>query len=734
MLCLNTNAASPNTIKNHYQWNPPKRNRTDLYCPLRPCKNVPDVNNNDITGSSEISCCNCRSIPYWELIGNETSFPVVEYTTRRGHAQLVLNENQSLPYQVVIHTNGELTAIPDNKCLFSGIVEIDFSRNAILDVGDISCLEMLDTLNLSRNKIKYISNKTFAGLEYLRNVDFSYNEIKSIQVNTLSRPEVGLFRANFDYNNMETVDVSNFVIEKSFCSITYNHNNLNGLINDGNLTLDTNKTYGRGGYVSFTENNFTTFPDLKKLGVNDLTLLGKIMHYGFDFRGSPWHCDGHMVPYLMLAEDIVRALWRDYMDIMCHQPPLFQNKTVRSLLQDKKLDEFISELTPDEACPFKCTCIEQPSKYRTFVNCSHAQLTELPKEMPSSNSLEIDLSFNKIRTLLPRKYISRIRKLTLSSNDIVDVSEHFLKLLISRSVQLQLDDNKDFRTLNRRFQDMSPCDVYFGNMTIDCECKDAWIGGWLKSESCEARKRPGHLTCENDKLGRFPAEDITESVICEPDNTIFRILTIIFSVLILIMAGVSSFAYTYRYEIFLFLKRYKDWDLDAMCLFKYDAYISMNDNNEELRRWTCQRLIPELRRSGFSIYCPCQNAEVGCSLDEEVIMKMNTCRHVIIMLSSDYLAPTEEDCNYLHTTLEWRHAWNLFRRSDRMRLIIINYDQVRTVDIEKRQLQAFVRLRETLDFSNRNHSLLDEVRHRLGIPWRNTGLKNAKPRYFQISI
>ena len=722
---------SPKLIEDYYQWKAPKRTRSDLYCPLL-CQHYDRTDNYGLSGFTEVTCCNCYNVPYWEFAQNETSYLKVEYRTRRGHAELLLYDNQDFPYQIVEHIDGELTNIPENKCRFDRTVKMDLSGNFITEVGDITCLKMLDTINLSRNRITFISNDSFASLTYLRDVDFSYNEIRRIQVNTLSRPEIGLFQGYFNNNEMKTIDVSNFIIEKSFCYITFQYNKLIEIVNDQNLTLATNKTYGRGGFVSFRNNKFRTFPDFKKLGVDDLTLLGKIIHYGFDFRGNPWNCDGHMVPYLMLQTDVVRLLFRDYMNLICHDPPSFKNRNLANLVRNNSLDNFFTLLTRKEGCPARCVCKEQPSRFRTFVNCSHKKLTELPKDMPKSKHLEIDLSFNNIQTPSPQEYLSRTTKLNLRGNTITDLPEEFLQSLNSsrsESVALEFDSIQNIKSLNQNFQHMNSCSVQFGNLTIDCGCKDAWIGGWLKSRKCDVSEQRGEITCINSKLGRFPAGDITESMVCDPDNSLYRILSIVFSVLILLTVGIASSTYTFRYELYVFSKRYQAWKVDTMHMLKYDAYISMNDNNEQLRIWACQTFIPVLRKSGYTIYCPCQNAEVGCSMDLEVIEKMNSCRHVIILLSSDYFAPNADNNDYLLTTLEWRYAWNLFRHSGLLRLTIINYDQMRAVDIQNRQLKAFVRMRETLDFSNRNHTFFDEVKHRLGAPWRSTGLKNAKPRF-----
>ena len=98
------------------------------------------------------------------------------------------------------------------------------------------------------------------------------------------------------------------------------------------------------------------------------------------------------------------------------------------------------------------------------------------------------------------------------------------------------------------------------------------------------------------------------------------------------------------------------------------------ENSLELRQWTLRKLIPELTKSGYRIYCPVQHAEVGRSIDEEVIEKMSVSRNIIVMLSTEYIVHDDGSCEAdVRNSIEWRHAWNLFRKNKRLRLILVNF-------------------------------------------------------------
>ena len=68
--------------------------------------------------------------------------------------------------------------IPVNICTFSSkLVKIELIYNFIYQIGNISCLLCLDTLNLSHNNIKYLGNGTCDVLKNLRVLRLTHNDI-----------------------------------------------------------------------------------------------------------------------------------------------------------------------------------------------------------------------------------------------------------------------------------------------------------------------------------------------------------------------------------------------------------------------------------------------------------------------------------------------------------------------------------------------------------------------------
>lgn len=134
------------------------------------------------------------------------------------------------------------------------MVKLDLSQNEISIFENISCLMNLDTLLLARNEISHVKNETFSGLSLLRVLDLSDNVIKVLEPNTLSDTSLFLHNVNFRKNQMQTIDITNVVIENPFCKIDYTENKITDLTNEASFQIDPNKVYGDGGFIDLAEN------------------------------------------------------------------------------------------------------------------------------------------------------------------------------------------------------------------------------------------------------------------------------------------------------------------------------------------------------------------------------------------------------------------------------------------------------------------------------------------------
>ena len=138
---------------------------------------------------------------------------------------------------------------------------------------------------------------------------------------------------------------------------------------------------------------------MNKIGVFDIRKIGLLYGFGLDLRGSRLTCDATMVPFLELAEFVIRKIWRYFYDVRCWDPMSLRGQSIPQLVLDKKLDLFVTELTRDDNCPYRCKCTDQRSKRKIIVNCTNQNLRKLPHVIPDGNNIKLLLSGNDIHIL-----------------------------------------------------------------------------------------------------------------------------------------------------------------------------------------------------------------------------------------------------------------------------------------------------------------------------------------------
>ena len=691
-------------------------NRTHLFCPSSHC-------DRNIVNDYIEECCQCSAKPVWELQPDLLGSLYIEYRSRRG-STLVFPAVKHTNYQYLelVHTEGFVGGIPANVCEFAEkLVKIDFSQNGVVNIENISCLINLDTFILTENQITYVRNTTFSGLALLRVLDLSKNMIKEVEPMVLSGAFTFIHFANFRENVMETVDITNIIIENPFCSIDYRDNQINALTNTILFEVDIQKVYGNGGYVDFGNNDFQTWINFTDLGFSDLTLIGKVMNFGFDIRGANWTCDCKMQPFLELVKPYLPKIWRDYFNITCSHPPKLSGLSIAELVKSNRLDYFICKISTTHGCPQKCNCYEQPSEKRTVVNCTGAGLNAMPAKLPPYNNIELFVEDNNIEELGENDYLNRIQRLEINGNPLRKIALGLPKK-IKHNVALSLNCI-ELGSIPSTFKHLDQSKITLGKCGIICDCDSKWIKDWMAVGPDVSRNSLIHCKASG---GNTPLLSFDfESLDCEGDD-FFTYLSIMLAVLFILLSLCVLVLYHYRHEIVLLHKNPTVRRQNAPTL-KYDVYIIVNVNNRDAIMWTRTVLVPKLKRVGYIVYFPYTDELSGCVKEEQIIHNLSESRDIIVLLTSEFIY-AEQDLNTVYANLEWRHGWNKFKRNSRERnLIVINFDQFKPKEFTTSPLKAFLRLNMTLDFADRDHTLVKDILSRLGRPSR----VNRKPMYRQ---
>ena len=648
---------------------------------------------------------------------------MIEYRRRDGIATLLENPEDRNEYYQIYHKNGFLSKIPVNICTFSSkLVKIELIYNFIYQIGNISCLLCLDTLDLSHNNIKYLGNGTCDGLTNLRVLRLTHNDITTLEPSTLVGSSLQIHHADLSHNSMAMVEISNLVSENKFCEFDFSSNKITEMINTNNFKIDPTKTY-KGGFLELTDNNFTKFMDFHKLDITNIHILGKIISHGFGMEDAKWICDCFMEPYLELAEDIINRIWRDYFKLKCWDPPEYRGRLITDMVEKGHLDLFICNITASEKCPKDCYCFYQPKKSRTVVNCTSAELKELPLYLPGSNNITLVLNNNSIKHFDSRVYLKNVSVLDISHNHLETITSEAITSL-AQNISLTLENN-NFRNLPRALQTLNPCKVHFGKVTIRCECEQLWIKDWITNRKARQCSNMSVFVCETDD-GLIRAEELSKQTLCESKYD-GKYATIIFSILLILALGISSFMYLLRYEIYLFkrklLSRKSPGKINP--LSEYDAFISFNDENAILRKWVLNILIKELENSGYRIFVPCRNLLFGTIKEDELIKKISGSKNFVVILCDYY---NVDETRW--TDMEWKLIWHTFKQHIERKIIVVNFDQLEMKDNIDPKLRAFVRLGYDIDFSNRKHTLIREVKQRLGSPLQaSCSDRTSKPKF-----
>nr|XP_022294587.1 uncharacterized protein LOC111104740 [Crassostrea virginica] len=708
----------------YFKWTDEQNpNRTNLYCP-NGCKESNHLN----------GCCLCSAVPLWELNQMKVTNLNLEYIDRRGHAVLLLpnpSEINRIPtFTRITYSNGFLAFMPINLCSFPDVVAIDLSHNLLKDITGLFCLHALDTLDLSYNRITSLSNSTFSGLSVLRKIDLSHNLISEIAPYTIVQDSLEIFSVDLTYNQLVDLDLSNIIMEKSFCKLRYDHNKIEQFVNKASFKIEGNKTYADNGYVDLSYNDFKKFFNFTELGLTDLTLLGKLFNFAFDLRGSPLHCDCNMEPYLQKARNWVKKMWKDYFDLKCTSPPSLAGKSIGEFVARNitGLDELQCDISSrSDGCPFPCKCYRQPSQERTVVDCNSAGLTQLPKYMPPFNDLQVFLGNNSIMQIDPVDYLNRITHLDLSGNGIEKITEAAAKL-INNNISIVLEGNK-LKTIPASFKSKDPCKLHLGYVYITCNCQTKWVPDWLSVRQMASCGNLSNVFCQSSG-GMTPAAEFDfDSLDCDQDHLVRDVLL---SMVGLSLACIGTFAvlYSYRYEIYL-LRRNPKKPRKNNLQYKTDVYITLDEEDRPQLIWTINVLIPYLKIMGFATYFPPKDSIIGNVKEEEIIHQVAHSRNYIILLSWKF---TKQGGDEIWQGIEWRHIWTNFKnQSDLKNIIVINYAQLRPRDFEVSPIRAFLGLNLSLDFANRKHTLLEDICLRLGRAnkfARGDTMKSRKKVYF----
>ncbi|KAL3871124.1 hypothetical protein ACJMK2_039143 [Sinanodonta woodiana] len=694
------------------QWSPRNSHRTDLFCSKSCEKSRYD---------SYEQCCCCESKTCSELIPPSCQVTDtvlhIEYVEAVGESILLQKPRETYTTNFVVqHVDGYMRKFPQNLIQFRNITRIDFSRNRITEIGNITFLSDLSELILEGNKIRQISNRTFHGLVKLRTINLSRNFIKDIDPNTISSG-LNIFSLDISYNSLTELDITNLIPEGPTCELVYNYNPIQSIVNRLGFEFNVSKQYG-DGWIKMNNSSLQSLMNWTSFGLNDYADLGKTVTYGIYYFGSKsLNCDCSLIPYFVnIPAPALKQQLADMDKVMCTSPQRQQGKTLYDVYNAKdKWDELVCNII--DGCPSKCHCYDIQIRKRLVVDCSNLSLSEMPESLPIGNwgSKEIDLLLanNRITRLDNKDYINRLSLLDMTGNIITFVDNKAVSHM-TPSIELYIPNNT-LQILPKEFRYLDPDNLCIGDEYLQCSCEFLWAENWQRYKLHDINKS---LHC-NYQSSIFHIDGMSNIVTdCTNQSLEFPNLAwIIIGLLLgLLASGISL--YIYRYEIFILYRRCRLHILERKFVLSPDdmdsIFICCDGVNLDTLQWAARELVPYLKSEGFKTTLPYLDILPGSLIETETTAAVKCSRVYIIVLSLSQGNKSEEDNNFKSSLkFEFSIIWREFASQSMKKIIVVNFDQLESESVEDRRLKALVRVGVVADFYDREELLLIKIRKHL---------------------
>ncbi|XP_076071627.1 protein toll-like [Mytilus galloprovincialis] len=678
----------------YFHWRPHTVVSNFLMCP--------DACNHTITfrrnfaGNNVVTCCVKDAQPFWNISKSNLLDVLHLKTTREYWFFEGIDTSAVNLYFKVVYQQGDLKEIPDILCKSKKIVEINFSANQIENIANIDCLHILDTLNLSFNRVSSLKNTTFRVLKYLRVLNLSYNKIQYIEPNTFNYRPGSLMKINLNRNLMESIDVTNLLIDYWFDRIDLIGNRISKFTNE--LSNKFNFSNG-GGTINLGHNLISEFPNLPKLGIPIDILLSGVFKYPINIFKNPIKCDCKFGSFIKTFQ-LAAKHFEGPRIFICKDPPLLREKR----LIDINEDLLTCDISMQHRCPPECNCYEQPSRSRVVVNCSSTRKRKMPSVCPQQDDLDIDFSHNFISVFEYHTYLNRTFSINLSNNRITSVDPFIYGIVKLRNINLQ--HNKILQIHKNVLLMTNDHKISFGRISIKCSCEMKWIESWLENQL----RRHGVYNSINCHIRGRNIQASSISEICafvKPNSTVKYVL---FSVVISIFVSLLL-CLKMKYELCLLLRNFKRLYLnrfnnnDSVEPIRFDVYISFNAENSNIMKWI-KTVVSNLEKNGYKICLPPRDFDVGGVHVDQISTEIANSISYLVILSDDYLKSQFQ-------MIEWNKIWAHYKTNIYRNIVVINYDISDSVNIQDRKLKAFVRLGFTFDFCNFNNKLMNDIELKL---------------------
>ncbi|XP_062602180.1 toll-like receptor 3 [Saccostrea cucullata] len=653
--------------------------------------------------------CACSTVYKWQK--SELNELVPEFLSRRGNSHVLFSgDKKKSDYYYISVTKSFLRMLPENLCDFPFTVSINFTHNKIETLRNFSCVEKLTFLDLSHNRIRDIYKSFFHGLSLLWDVNLSFNEISYIEPGTFNDESLSLNNLDVSHNSILVLDLSNLLLSKTFCNISYAGNKIASFTNKADDPIKYEDNFSEVGFFDLSFNNIDKIPSFEELNLGKgYSFLGKVIFNRFIFQviSNPIVCDCFLEEMLWNLRNVKHTFKTDsdFLGYTCSYPANLQNVSiVKSFVYNNSFDELVCKLPK---CPRNCECVFQSSQFRIIIDCTENfngkalptfNFTDMVESVKGHSKLQettihLQLSGRQVETIDNRSFFPNLSYIDLSNNKVKTVKESFfLELSRVPNIKINFTSNRGVLKLPNGLQLLNPKSVVLNNVTIACDCElMSWFMQWLTSREKDLKGLG--ITCRVNSYS-IPIQNVTDSDLgCSQDqNENFNLVFVIGGFLVFLV--IVFFVYSKYGHYFLVFRKCLSRSKQHSS-FRYDVYVSIDEENEEVLRYVGTEFLPMLENFSLKTFMLARDSEVGSVMEECMIESMKKSRIYLFFLTSTVLTKSESVF-----VREWKHAWNNYKSNNTHDIFFINFDLLRLKDISDKNMRACMVFGKSVNFSD----------------------------------
>ena len=633
--------------------------------------------------------CFCQEKPYLTLIVN-CHKPSSDQIRK---CFMKYNQTEKLEFR-----NSDLDNIPSELSILKKIKDVDFSNNNIteLDFKHLTYIcSRIETLNLDFNNIVTLKNGTLDCFSNLRTLSISNNSLRYIENNAFNKKLQNFSRLYAQYNDLTLLDTSvySMLTHNSHISANVSYNRISHFTNSANFSVDdldaTKSLAVLAIHNNITRLNLTDFYQL--FHVTSIEQIYKLWNCNFDFRFNPLICDCEMF-WMAKMIKLFRPMDPNnpIFSLTCNTPLSLYGRTLYSVPEN----EFNCTVT--ERCPIGCSCTKTTSLHLLTIFCD-SNYTErtLPKELPYSDKIHVNIKGSALTNLEKRSYLKNVTILDISQNSITSTDQKIVPQW-NMIKKVFLHDNlisympKEVMALN--FTRLMVLTLH-GN-PFKCDCHSLWFKNWLIKHQNNIPRLDKILCTNGPGSGKLVVNAKDTDFICTGSLTTAEIVAILLGVtcITFIIAGVIRAKWTQiqilliaHLDIHLFRKKVRT-DL------KYDIFVSHSSLDDDV---VFNNIIPKLENNDppFVLCRDDRDFSVGRTIAFNIISNIESSLSTLLVISNNFLR--SDWCK-----MEFKQAHLKLLTEKRSNLIMIVLEDLDTYLMDK-EIKHYVRTHVYLNFNDK---------------------------------